>query len=155
MMEIKMSGDVVLVSKSAYPAVYVTQRRELELQATNQANSALRVLLSDTRLVYESKGNKLIYRSMLVSKSLTPNAPCTAVGVQIDSASPIPKLRFEYRFPKLVGSVPLFDYSAINVNIIVELTPKPDAGSKIAQPAARAPQPAGHWQRSWGSGSLW
>jgi nucleoid-associated protein YgaU len=39
-MEMHMTGDVLLMTKSVYPAVYVTQRREIEMQVVQQANHA-------------------------------------------------------------------------------------------------------------------
>jgi LysM domain-containing protein len=153
-MEVRMTGDVLLMTQKAYPAVYVTQRRELEFQAVSQANQALNSLINDTRLIYDSRENKLTYRAMLVTKSSTPNAPAMAMGMQIDSMSPVPKLRFEFRFPKLQGSLPLFNYSAIDIKIVVELTPKrEDEPRNTAQPA-RIAQPATNWQRVLGTGLL-
>lgn len=152
-LEIKMSGDIVMMSKKKYPALYVTQRRELELQAVQSANAALSTLVTDTRLIYDSKENKLTYRSMLVTQSGGSNAWATAVGVQADSSSPIPKLRFEFRVPKLQGSLTEYLYTALGVTIIVELTPKPDQA-----PLARDPRPAPslapstNWGRVFGTG---
>ena len=48
-LEMKLAGDVILTSKRTYPAVYVTQRREIEAQAVMAANHAFGSLLTDTR----------------------------------------------------------------------------------------------------------
>jgi LysM repeat protein len=156
-MEIRMTGDIVLMTQKAYPAVYVTQRREIELQVTSQANKAFNALVSDTRLIYDSRDGRLTYRSMLVTSSTTPNAPTTAVGVQFDSNSPVPKLRFEFRLPKLQGSIPPFNYNAIDVKLVVEMTLTPQGGgpTNTAQPLrAPAPQPVSNWAKVLGTGLL-
>jgi len=44
-LDVKMTGDILLMSRKKVPATYVTQRRELELQAVHQANEAFRFLL--------------------------------------------------------------------------------------------------------------
>lgn len=70
-MEVRMTGDILLMTQKTYPAVYVTQRREVELQVTSQANRAFGTLFNDTRLVYDSRENRLTYRSMFVTQSST------------------------------------------------------------------------------------
>jgi LysM repeat protein len=102
-LEMKLAGDVVLTSKRTYPAVYVTQRREIEAQAVMAANHAFGRLLAETELSYNAPSNTMTYRSMLVSQSHVANAPATAVGVQMDSNNPIPRLRFEFVLPKSRG----------------------------------------------------
>jgi hypothetical protein len=151
-MEMKMTGDVILMTQRVYPAIYVTQRQEIEAQVVTQANHALGTLVSETRLLYDSKQNSLAYRSMLVSKSNMADAPTTAIGIQLDSKNPIPKLRFEFRFPKLSGSVASFSYSAVDVKVVVELTPtgNPPTGPS-AQPL-RAPESSTRWDHVIGAG---
>lgn len=142
---------------------YVTNRRELEFQAVQQINQAFSSLLSDVRLVYDDKTKKLTYRSMLVTQSRHPNAWATAVGIQMDSSSPLPKLRFEYRAPNpLIGTLPMHAYRGIGVAIVIELTPKPDAPvAEKSTPALRkvptaptksAPQSATNWAKVAGGG---
>lgn len=156
-MEIKMTGSVVVMSKKKYPSLYVTKRRELEMQAVQRINQAFSSLLSDVQLVYDEKERKLTYRSMLVTQSRHPNAWATAVGVQMDSSSPFPKLRFEYRAPNpLIGSLPMYTYRGIGVAIVIELTPKPDA--PLAQKSTPnlqtipVPAPAAGWSKVAGVG---
>jgi hypothetical protein len=122
-LEVRMTGDVLLMSQRTYPALYVTQRQEIEAQVVTQANHAFGALVNDSRLVYDSKQRTLTYRSMLVSQSNVPNSVATAVGVQADTKNPIPRLRFEFRYPKLTGAIPPFNYTAIDVKVVVELTP--------------------------------
>lgn len=95
-LEMKMTGDVVLISRATAPALYVTNRHEIELQMTSQANHAFGALINDTRLVYDGPGNKVTYRSMLVSQSNIPHTPATAVGIEINSQSPIPSSDTKY-----------------------------------------------------------
>ena len=146
----KLAGDVILTSKRTYPAVYVTQRREIEAQAVTEANHAFGSLLTDTKLTYDSASNTMSYRSMLVSQSNMPGAVPTAVGLQIDSNSPIPKLRFEFILPKVEGTIANYAFVGLHVKVVVELTPKPEQSAPSEQ-RGRAPEfapvpgPARHW----------
>ncbi len=150
-MEVRMTGEVVLMTKKSYPALYVTNRRELELQVTSQANQAFKMLTSDNRLIYDARDQRLTLRSMLVSQSTTPNVPTTAVGVQMDSHSPLPKLRFELRLPKLEGpSILDFKYVAMGVTLVVELTPTPLPPSGPSAQPQRVPHT--DWARVIGTG---
>lgn len=151
-MEMRMTGDVILMTKKTYPALYVTQRREIEAQVVNQANLAFGSLVNDTRLIYDAGENKLTYRSMLVSQSNVPNTPAYAIGYQMDSNSPLPKLRFEIRLNKLEGSLPQFNYTALDVKIVVELTPKPEAPRGPSPQPLRQSEPVVNWNRVIGTG---
>ena len=92
---------------------------------------------------------------MLVTQSNTPHAPAYALGYQIDSNSPMPKLRFEIRLNKLEGSLPLFNYTALDVKIVIELTPNPTAPPPSPQPVrVSQPQSSGNWNRAIGTGLL-
>ena len=100
----------------------------------------------------------MTYRSMLVSQSHLPGAAATAVGVQADSNSPIPKLRFEFVLPKVEGTIAGYAFVGINVKVVVELMPKPERESPLVrQPGrevepVRAPQPAVRWDLEWPAG---
>lgn len=155
-LEMKMTGDVVLMSRKAVPALYVTNRREIELQVVSQANHAFGQLVSDNRLVYDDASRKLTLRSMLVLQSTMPGAPSTAVGIEMNSQSPVPKLRFEIRLPKLEGNIRDFLYVAYGVVIVVELTPHPQPPSGPQAQPLRVPQtvpsPGVNWQKVLGTG---
>ena len=145
--EIRMTGDIILRSTKSYSSLYVTSRKEIELQVTSVANKALNSLLfNDTRMIFDSREKKLTYRSMLVTNSIT------AIGVQFDSDSLLPKLRFEYQLPKLQGSVSSFKYVALDVKIVIELTPKPDLpGASPRAVPVRVMPPAVNWQKAAGT----
>jgi len=157
-LDVKMTGDILLMSHRKIPAVYVTQRRELEIQAMHQANEAFRFLLSDTKLIYDDKDHKLTYSSMLVAKSSQPHSWATAVGVKADSSNPLPKLRFEFRAPDpLEGALPQHTYRAIGVKIVIELTPTGTIKSELARfeqkpQAIPASVPATNWGKVFGAG---
>lgn len=154
-LEVKMSGDIFLMSKKSYPANYVTQRRELEVQVVNQANRAVNSLINDLRLIYDSNNKTLTYRSMLVAKGNLPHSASTAVGVEIDSGSPWPKLRFEYRFPKLDGWFEDFFYSALDVKIVILMTTKPEQTPQdMARPRLNVSKPSVNWNKVLGVGLL-
>ncbi|HKP63194.1 MAG TPA: hypothetical protein VJV78_40935 [Polyangiales bacterium] len=81
--------------------------------------------MSDNRFIFDPAQKRVTLRSMLVSQSKTPNSPATAVGVEMSSNSPVPKLRAEIRLPKIEGSVNAFRYIALDVKVVLEITPKP------------------------------
>jgi LysM repeat protein len=162
--EIRMTGDLVLMTKKAYPATYVTSRGEIELQVTKEANTAFGRLVNDNRFVYDPLGKRLTFRSMLVSQSNMPGTMATAIGVEMSSNSPIPKLRAEFRMPKLEGSFGVFRYTAFDMKVVVEITPKlqgPPLGPS-PQPIRRvdpapqtAPAPSStNWDKVIGTGLI-
>lgn len=155
-LEMKMTGDVVLISKKTVPALYVTSRREIELQMATQAYNAFGTLINDTRLIYDDVGRKMTYRSMLVAQSNTPNVPSTALGVEFNSQSPIPKLRYEIRLPKLEGSLRDFLFVAMGVTIVIEATPNPTPPTGPRAQPLRAPRsaPTTNWNQVIGTGLM-
>lgn len=157
--EVRMTGDILLMTKRAYPALYVTSRGEIELQVTREANHEW--LLDQRHPIRVRSGQQdATYRSMLVSQSNTPNVPATAIGVEMSSNSPMPKLRAEIRLPKLEGSIGAFNHVAMDVKVVLEITPKPSGLSgPSAQPlrvpvGVPAPAPGGatNWSRVIGTG---
>jgi len=153
-LEIKMIGDVLLRTHKSYPTTSFTQKKEIEAQLVTQANHAFGSLLTDTRFVFDSAKNTLTYRSMLVSESRLDRAPSVAVGIQVDSSSPMAKLRFEYRFPKLAGSLPVFQYTAFDVKVVVELTPTQLPGSDTLNRSLPERSPSMNWDRVIGTGLI-
>jgi hypothetical protein len=154
--EYRMSGDVLLRSSKSYPATYVTSRNEVEVQATNELKHAFGKLISDNRFIYDPEKKQVTVRTMMVSQSNTPNAPATAIGMEMSSNSPIPKLRAEIRFPKLEGSVGPVPYVALDVKFVVEITPKmPPASGPSPQPV-RVPvrAPSTDWGKVVGTGLI-
>jgi hypothetical protein len=133
--EVKMTGDVLLMSKKQYPITYVTSRGEVELQVTREANHAFGQLIQDSRFIYDPGKRQVTWRSMLVSQSTTPNSVATAIGVEMGSLNLVPKLRAEIRLPKLEGTLEPFRYVAMDVKIVIEITPK------AQPPAPPSPQP--------------
>lgn len=122
--EIKLEGSVALSSVEKYPVDYVVNKKQLEAKVTEQANHALGSLIGETKLNYDETRKTLTLGCKLVTKSKTPNLPSTAVGVEMSSNSPVPKLKFEFSFPQLKGSINNFHYVATGVNYILEVTPK-------------------------------
>jgi hypothetical protein len=123
--EVRMTGDVLLMTKRRYPAVFLGSRGDVELQVTQAANHAYGKLVSDNRYIFEPVQKRITFRSMLVSQSNTPNAPSTAIGFEVSSNSPVPKLRAEIRIPKLEGGYGPFNYIALDTKLVIEITPKP------------------------------
>ncbi len=149
--EFRMTGDVVIMSRKAYPALYVTSRAEIEAQVTHEMNHAFGKLVQDNRFIFNPADRSVTVRSMLVSQSKTPNTVSTAIGVETSSGA-FPKLRAEIRFPKLEGTVDHFIYVAMDVKFVIEITPKlqPPAGPS-PQPVRYAPPVAvPQYQTDWG-----
>jgi LysM repeat protein len=147
--EYRMSGDVLLRSSKSYPATYVTSRNEIEVQATNELNHAFGKLISDNRFIYDPEKKQVTVRTMMVSQSNTPNVPATAIGLEMSSNSPLPKLRAEIRFPKLEGSIGPVPYVAMDVKFVVEITPKMPPSGPSPQPI-RLTEPVHAPSTNWG-----
>lgn len=134
--EIKMFGILVIKSHPSKVGGYnLMNWKEHEIQMTREMNHAFGTLVSDNRFIYNQQTKAITVRSMLVSKSNTPNTPATAIGIQMDSHTLIPKLRAEIRFPKLEGTIGKFAYGTANLLFIIEITPIPP------RPPHNSPQP--------------
>lgn len=152
LIEFRITGDILLMSRKSYPALYVTSPKEIEAQITQEMSYALGKLVRDTRFVFDPARKTVTVRSMLVSQSNTPNAPSTAIGVEMSSNSPIPKLRAEIRFPKLEGAFEGFLYAALDVKFVIEITPKPQGPATPSPQPIRAPESGIDWGRVFGIG---
>ena len=139
LIEVRMTGDVILMTKKQYPVTYVTSRGELELQVTREANHAFGQLIEDSRFIYDPAKKQVTLRSLLVSQSNVPGAVSTAIGVEMNSSTLVPKLRAEIRLPKLQGSLEPFRYVAVDVKIVIEITPK--SQPPASPPGALLPSP--------------
>jgi hypothetical protein len=135
--EVRMTGDVILMTKKQYPVTYVTSRGELELQVTREMNHAFGQLIEDCRFIYDPVKKQVTLRSMLVSQSNVPNSVSTAIGVEMNSSTLTPKLRAEIRLPKLQGSLAHYDYVAMDVKIVIEITPKYQPPAPPGNPSPR------------------
>jgi hypothetical protein len=89
---------------------------------------------------------------MLVSQSSTPNTVSTAMGVQMDARNPVPKLRFEFRMAKLSGAIPPFNYTAMDVKVVVELTPNGLPPRALSAQPEHEQQPSSSWNKMIGPG---
>ena len=141
--EVRMTGDVILMTKKQYPVTYVTSRGEIELQVTREANYAFGQLIDDCRFIYDPAKKQVTLRSMLVSQSNVPGAVSTAIGVEMNTSTLVPKLRAEIRLPKLEGSLEPFRYVAMDVKVVIEITPKyqpPASPPGALLPSPRADQ---------------
>jgi hypothetical protein len=156
--EIRMTGDIIFMTKKAYPATFITSRGEVEAQLVREANYAFGKLMSDTRFVFDPVEKRVTFRSMLVTQSDTPNMPCSAIGVEMSSNSPFPKLRAEIRIPKVEAAFGIFRYSAIDAKVVIEITPKPPQTPPLSTQPRAVPisvpveEPATNWARWIGLG---
>ncbi|MET0384718.1 MAG: hypothetical protein ABW321_02105 [Polyangiales bacterium] len=153
LLDVRLTGDLVLMTRDTYPATYVTSRREIEHQVTREANHTFGTLVNDHRFIYAPETNTLTYRSMLLSRSTTPNVPAVGVGTLVGSDSPVPRLRAEMRLPRLTGTHGRFRYVALDIKLAVEITPKPNTGPHgRVGPANPAPSTEPLWSRLVGVG---
>lgn len=159
--EFRMQGDVVMMTKKRHPALYVTSRNEIEAQVKHESDANFAKLIQDNRIIYDQTSKQVTLRTMLVTQSKTPFAPATAIGVEVGSGAPIPKLRAEIRLPKLEGSIGPFDYVAVDVKFVILITPKAPPSAPSPQPIrvpiyepAPAPEPGFNWGRAAGIGLL-
>lgn len=134
--EVQLTGDVLLMASSSATLTHSMSDQKTEVKATSAMHHAFGELVSDNRFIFDPKKNECTIRSMLVSQSTSPGMPttATAVGVEMSSLSPIPKLRFELRLPKLNGRINNFLYTAVDIKFVVLVTPK-------RQPPTSGPSP--------------
>ena len=159
LIEFRMSGDILLMSMKRYPALYVTSRREIEAQVTQEMHHAFGKLIEDNRFIFDPVKRSVTVRSMLVSQTQTSGTPGigntfgTAIGVEMSSSNPIPKLRAEIRVPWFQGTIDQFLYVAMEVKYVIEITPKPQLPppGNFPQPV-RVPEPSTNWARVIGIG---
>lgn len=128
---IKLSGNVIVKLADMVPLGHVTNKG-MEASLKFKTDHALGQLLSDT-YVGVDLNNKITYRSMMVANSTTPTALSTAIGFAIASDKPVPVIRGEIRYPKLVGRINSDEYVAYNVKIVIEIEPK--------TPSTEGPEP--------------
>jgi LysM repeat protein len=157
--EIKMFGILVIKSHPSRVGGYTLMNwKEHEIQMTREMNHAFGTLVSDNRFIFNDQTKAITVRSMLVSKSNTPNTPATAIGIQMDSQTLIPKLRAEIRFPKLEGTIGNFAYGTANLLFIIEITPIPPRPPLSSPQPVRVPvpvpveEPATNWGKVIGVG---
>jgi len=124
--EVKMTGSVILSSKDSLPVTYVTNRDDIELNMTAKANHAFGSLVSDLQVAHDRKSGKVTMGMSLISKSNTPNIPTTVIGITADSDSPVPKIKYEIKLPELKGTIGDFNFVAANSSVSIEVTPTGD-----------------------------
>jgi hypothetical protein len=141
-----MSGEVLLKTKESYSANVVVSGGDIEGQIARDANHAFGKLIAEQKFGFEPTTKKVTLSSMLISQSNVPNTVAMAIGTELSSDSPLPKLKAEIKLPTLQGTISGFEYVAVDVSIALELTPRPPltspqslsvekAGSRVAAPA--------------------
>jgi len=121
--KISIKGSVVLKSRQGTPMVQSSMKPGVKTTRQVMAENAFTTLMSEHEIQYDAKAGTVKLGSMLVSKSTTPNLPSFASGIEMSASSPIPKLKFEIRYPKLKGYIQGFSYVAMGVKYVIELTP--------------------------------
>lgn len=132
---IKLSGSVVIKLAEMVPLSYVTNRG-MEMTFKSKTDQVLSQLLSETYVSLEA-GNKITYRCNMVTKSHSPNAPSTTIGIEIASDKPVPVLRGEIRFPRLAGYLDNNEFVAMDVTAVIEIEPKGPVVTQRPEPGFR------------------
>lgn len=125
---IKLYGKVTIRLAHKTPLVQVTNRG-LEMVHAERVESVIGQMFSETKVKLDYD-NKITYECNMVSRSTTPGAPNTAIGLVVTSDSPTPKLRGQIRFPKLSGYLGGNFYTAVNVKVVIDVEPKVTPVSK-------------------------
>lgn len=129
--EMRMTGDILLVSRNTYPALYVTQLRQVELQLNNAANGVVQQMFSDVRATFDGRNGRLELRAM--AGASTGAWTAVAAGVDVDPHSGAGRLRFEFRFPNRSGHFDgVFDYVATDIKIVLTVEPEGTPGGPFA-----------------------
>jgi hypothetical protein len=81
-------------------------------------------LVGESEVKWDKATNRITYQSLLITKSKTPNAPSTAVGIAIASDKPTPVLRCELSYPNLSGHINNHFYVAKQVKVVIDVEPK-------------------------------
>jgi hypothetical protein len=120
---IKMSGRLAVRLAHKVPLIHVTNRG-LETILNNAAARVVNQLVGEAEVKWDKATNRITYQSLLITKSKTPNAPSTAVGLAIASDKPTPVLRCELSYPNLSGHINNHFYVAKQVKVIIDVEPK-------------------------------
>ena len=120
--EIKMQGSISLSSIESYPVNYVVNNKQLETKVTSAANKAFTSLITETKLAFDQKTTNLTLGIKIISQSTTPTPPSTAVGIELNSNSPLPKLKYEIQYPTLKGKINEFSFIANKIIFTLEVT---------------------------------
>lgn len=124
-MTLKLTGDVVIELGRKVPLSTVSNRG-LETAYKAETKAALQDLVSEAKVEWDQKTNKITYSSNLTLKAKGNNGPKTTIGVELSSNSPAPKIRGQLVFPKLKGRIHGKPFLATNIKVVVEIQPEPN-----------------------------
>ncbi len=120
---IKLSGSVAIKLADKVPLASVTHKG-LEMTYKSQTDGVLEQLLSETSVSWDKNTRRITYGCNMVSKSTTPFAPSTSIGIAISSNSPVPVIKGEIQYPSLTGTLNRHHYVAMDVKIVIEIAPE-------------------------------
>jgi hypothetical protein len=135
---IKLSGQVAVRLTTPVPLAQVSNRG-LDMFYAMQTEELLGRLFEETQVSWDRNDNTITYQSLIVSNSITPQAPSTALGIEVASDKPVPVLRAEIRYPSLSGYIKGNFYTAMDVRVVIELEPKVPPVAKGPDEFARYP----------------
>jgi hypothetical protein len=124
----------VLIMLAHPPSLAEVGNAGLEMVNKSQASRVLTLLLSEAKVTWDEKTNKITYTCNMIANSSFAGGPSTCIGVAVASDKPIPALRGEIRYPKLTGSIHGHQYAALDVKIVIEIQPHAPAGGPLSQP---------------------
>ncbi|HET6421148.1 MAG TPA: LysM domain-containing protein [Geobacteraceae bacterium] len=120
---IRLSGDLVVSLANKVPLFYVTNKC-LEWSYKAQTDELVSQLISEPDLSWDRKTNKISYGCNFVTKSTTPNAPHSSIGIVVASDKPVPVLKAEICYPTLKGMINGSSYLAMNSKAVIEIEPR-------------------------------
>ncbi len=140
--EVRFEGSVTIWADEQIPVLTYTNKGA-ELAAKQETDTALAKLLSDTQVSWDRATNKVEFENMLTihAKGMPPSL--TSIGVAAGSDSPMPSIRAKFTSPEMKGKYLKFLYVAPELQIIVDIRPKPQDPE-----ITRQAQPSSSWSEA-------
>ena len=145
---IRLSGDLVVTLANRVPLFYVTNKG-LEWSYKAQTDDLVSLLISEPGLSWDRKTNKISYNCNFVTKSTTPHAPQTSIGLEVSSDKLTPVIKAEICYPTLKGMINGSSYLAMNSKAVIEIEPNMDTEQKFKRLAPPNPAPLTSTGRKW------
>lgn len=140
--EVRFEGSVTIWADEQIPVLTYTNKGA-ELAAKQETDNALAKLLSDTQVSWDRTTHKVEFENMMTvhAKGMPPSL--TSIGMAVGSDNPIPSIRAKFTSPEMKGKYLKFLYVAPELQIIVDIRPKPQDPE-----ITRQAQPVSTWSEA-------
>jgi len=150
---IKLSGKLTVRLGKKVPVTYVVNKG-LSVRLKSETDAVYAKLISQTSYGFDLATKKISFSNMMITKADNIYVPKTAIGLAVNSTSPMPVLKGEIIYPTLEGSIGIDSYLVTDFKIIIEIEMRPPAlapkGVPVIQPgASRDFQPAQNRGINW------